>query len=119
MFITTYFFLIESTLDNFNGTLFIKLVTNILSKKTFDSYWKKSDFIIMVVIFVFSSSSFFISSLSILFNFFLYHFTFNRIKYFLVYKIATGYIIYIPNYLPSSHLLTIKISMSYHIGTMR
>ena len=53
MFITTYFLHIESTLDSFNGTLFIKLVTKILSKKAFDSYWEKSDFIVMVVIFVF------------------------------------------------------------------
>ena len=41
---TTYFLHIKSTLGNFNGTLFAKLVTNILSKKIFDSYWKKSDF---------------------------------------------------------------------------
>ena len=51
MFIATYFLHIKITLGNFNGTLFTKLVTNILSKKTFDSYWKKTDFIIMVVIF--------------------------------------------------------------------
>ena len=36
LFITTYFLHTESTLGNFDGTLFIKLVKNILSKMTFD-----------------------------------------------------------------------------------
>ena len=52
-FILTYFLHIKSILDYFNGILFTKLVTSILSKKVFDSYWKKSDFNIMVVIFGF------------------------------------------------------------------